>query len=64
MTENIAADATPAQSELAAKRAAKAEAKAAVKAAAKAKARLPRQPPTPTLPLKPNSSTVGSPPPR
>lgn len=38
MTENIAADATPAQLELAAKRAAKAEAKAAVKAAAKAKA--------------------------
>ncbi|GAA3887240.1 lysine--tRNA ligase [Leifsonia kafniensis] len=38
MTENIAAEATPAQSELAAKRAAKAEAKAAVKAAAKAKA--------------------------
>jgi len=38
MTENIAADATPTQSELAEKRAAKAEAKAAVKAAAKAKA--------------------------
>jgi lysyl-tRNA synthetase class 2 len=38
MTENIAAEATPAQLELAAKVAAKAEAKAAAKAAAKAKA--------------------------